>query len=262
MIRALRTGASGMTAQQLNVDTIANNLSNINTTGFKRSKVEFQDVLYQNLRQAGSSASAENIIPVSLEIGYGSKPISTSRIFNEGSLTPTDQPLDLAITGDGFFQISMADGSIAYSRDGSFKLSADGRVVTNDGFFLMPDLTIPQDAEQISVGLDGTVQVYLPGQPEPQDIGRMELAKFLNPGGLNAVGHNLFTATVSSGDPILGNPSEGGFGEVAQGYLEMSNVEVVEEMVNMIIAQRAYEINSKAIQTADDMASLANNLKR
>ncbi len=262
MIRALRTGASGMVAQQLNVDTIANNLSNINTTGFKRSKVEFQDVLYQNIRSAGTNATAESMVPVNLEIGYGSKPISTSRIFSEGSLTPTDQPLDLAISGDGFFQITMPDGTTAYSRDGSFKLSSDGRVVTNDGFFLVPDLTIPQDAEMISVGMDGSVQVSLPGQGEPQDIGQLELAKFLNSGGLNAIGHNLFTSTVSSGDPILGNPAGAGFGEIAQGYLEMSNVEVVEEMVNMIIAQRAYEINSKAIQTADDMASLANNLKR
>ncbi len=262
MIRALRTGASGMIAQQLNVDTIANNLSNINTTGYKRSKVEFQDVLYQNVRAAGTNVSAESVVPVNLEIGYGSKPISTSRIFSEGNLSPTNQPLDLAITGDGFFQVSMPDGTISYTRDGSFKLSADGRIVTNDGFFLVPDLTIPQDAETISVGIDGNVQVSLPGQAEPQDIGQLELAKFLNPGGLNAIGHNLYQPTVSSGDPILGNPAGEGFGEIAQGYLEMSNVEVVEEMVNMIIAQRAYEINSKAIQTADDMASLANNLKR
>ncbi len=262
MIRALRTGASGMIAQQLNVDTIANNLSNINTTGYKRSKVEFQDVLYQNVRAAGTNVSAESVVPVNLEIGYGSKPISTSRIFSEGNLSPTNQPLDLAITGDGFFQVSMPDGTISYTRDGSFKLSADGRIVTNDGFFLVPDLTIPQDAEMISVGIDGTVQVELPGQAEPQDIGQLELAKFLNPGGLNAIGHNLYQPTVSSGDAILGNPAGQGFGEIAQGYLEMSNVEVVEEMVNMIIAQRAYEINSKAIQTADDMASLANNLKR
>ncbi len=262
MIRALRTGASGMMAQQLNVDTIANNLSNINTTGFKKSKVEFQDVLYQNVRRAGTNVATENVVPVSLEIGYGSKPISTSRIFSEGSLLPTDQPLDIAITGPGFFQITRPDGSTAYSRDGSLKLSADGRMVTNDGFFLIPDMTIPQDAVQISIGIDGTVQVKLPGQPEPQEIGRIELAKFLNPSGLSAIGHNLFVTTAASGDPILGNPSEDGFGELAQGYLEMSNVEVVEEMVNMIIAQRAYEINSKAIQTADDMASLANNLKR
>jgi flagellar basal-body rod protein FlgG len=179
-----------------------------------------------------------------------------------GDLLPTDQPLDVAITGDGFFQVTMPDGSTAYTRDGSLKLSADGRIVTNDGFFLVPDLTIPQDTTHISIGINGIVQVQLPGQAEPQDIGRFELAKFLNPGGLNAIGHNLYTISAASGDPILGNPSEAGFGELTQGYLEMSNVEVVEEMVNMIIAQRAYEINSKAIQTADDMTSLANNLKR
>ena len=262
MIRALRTGASGMIAQQLNVDTIANNLANVNTTGFKKSKVEFQDVLYQNVRRAGTNVSTENVVPVNLEVGYGAKPISTSRIYSVGDLMPTNQPLDLTITGDGFFQITMPDGSTAYTRDGSFKLSADGRMVTNDGFFLVPDITIPQDATGISVGIDGTVQVKLPGQPEPQDLGQIELAKFLNPGGLDAVGHNLFLMSASSGDAILGNAGQDGFGELAQGYLEMSNVEVVDEMVNMIIAQRAYEINSKAIQTSDDMLSLINNLKR
>jgi len=262
MISALRTGASGMIAQQLNVDTIANNLSNVNTTGFKKSKVEFQDVLYQNVRRAGTNVATENVVPVNLEIGYGSKPISTSRIFSEGELQATDQPLDLAITGPGFYQISMPDGTLGYTRDGSFKLSADGRIVTNDGFYLVPELTIPQDATQISCGINGTIQVTLPGQSQPQELGRIELAKFLNPGGLNAIGHNLYVASAASGDAILGNPSANGFGEVAQGYLEMSNVEVVEEMVNMIIAQRAYEINSKAIQTADEMSSLANNLKR
>ncbi len=262
MIRALRTGASGMIAQQLNVDTIANNLSNVNTTGYKKSKIEFQDVLYQNVRRAGTNVATENVVPVNLEVGYGTKPISTSRIYSVGELQATNQPLDLAITGNGFFQVMKPDGSTAYTRDGSFKLSADGRLVTNDGFFLVPDTTIPQDAEEIAVGINGAVQVTIPGQTEPQEVGRIELAKFVNPGGLNALGHNLFEPTPASGDAILGNPAENGFGELAQGYLEMSNVEVVEEMVNMIIAQRAYEINSKAIQTADDMASLANNLKR
>lgn len=262
MIRALRTAASGMIAQQLNVDTIANNLSNLNTTGFKKSKVEFQDVLYQNVRRAGTNVSTENVVPVNLEIGYGSRPVSTSRIFSLGNMMRTDQPLDIAITGSGFFQVMRPDGSTAYTRDGSFKISADGRIVTNDGFFLVPDITIPQDSMEISIGIDGMFQTSLPGQTNPQDIGQIELAKFLNPGGLNAIGHNLLIPSASSGDAILGTPATGGFGELAQGYLEMSNVEVVEEMVNMIIAQRAYEINSKAIQTADDMASLANNLKR
>jgi flagellar basal-body rod protein FlgG len=251
-----------MIAQQLNVDTIANNLANVNTTGFKKSKVEFQDVLYQNVRRAGTNVATENVVPVNLEVGYGSKPISTSRNYSEGDLTPTNQPLDLAIAGQGFFQIAMPDGTTSYTRDGSFKLSADGRMVTNDGFFLVPDMTIPQDATQVSVGIDGTVQVKLPGQAEPQDLGQIELAKFLNPAGLDAIGHNLFVMTASSGDAILGNAGQDGFGELAQGYLEMSNVEVVDEMVNMIIAQRAYEINSKAIQTSDDMLSLTNNLKR
>ncbi|MEW5875963.1 MAG: flagellar basal-body rod protein FlgG [Candidatus Zixiibacteriota bacterium] len=262
MIKALRTAASGMVAQQMNIDTIANNLANVNTTGFKKSKVEFQDVLYENVRRAGTNVAAQNVVPVNLEVGYGSKPIATVRTFSTGDLNMTDNPLDIAVQGNGFFQITMPDGTLAYSRDGAFKLSGDGRVVTSDGFFLSPEITIPQDTEGISVGIDGRVQVTLPGQTEPQEIGQIELAKFLNPAGLQALGHNLFVATASSGDAILGTPSENGFGQLAQGYLEMANVEVVDEMVNMIIAQRAYEINGKAIQTSDEMSRIANELKR
>jgi flagellar basal-body rod protein FlgG len=262
MIKALRTAASGMIAQQLNIDTIANNLANINTTGFKKSKVEFQDVLYDNVRRAGTNVSSENVVPVNLEIGYGSKPIATNRMFAEGDLSPTDNPLDVAIQGIGFFQISLPDGTAAYTRDGSFKVSGDGRLVTADGFFVTPEITIPQDAVSVSISIDGKVQVTLPNQTEPQEVGQLQLAKFLNPAGMQAIGHNLYLASISSGDPILGNPSESGFGELAQGYLEMSNVEVVDEMVNMIIAQRTYEINAKAIQTSDEMSSVANQLKR
>ncbi len=262
MIKALRTAASGMIAQQLNIDTIANNLANVNTTGFKKSKVEFQDVLYDRLRGAGTNVSAQNVVPVSLEIGYGSKPIATTRMFAEGDLSATNNPLDVAVQGIGFFQISLPDGTTAYTRDGSFKVSGDGRLVTSDGFFAVPEITIPQDAVSVSIGIDGKVQVTLPGQPQPQEVGQLQLAKFLNPSGLQAVGHNLYVNSVSAGDPILGNPSENGFGELAQGYLEMSNVQVVDEMVNMIIAQRAYEINAKAIQTSDEMSSVANQLKR
>ncbi|MBD3298791.1 MAG: flagellar basal-body rod protein FlgG [candidate division Zixibacteria bacterium] len=262
MIKALRTAASGMVAQQLNIDTIANNLANVNTTGYKKSKVEFQDVLYENVRRAGTNVSAENVVPVNLQVGYGAKPIATVRTFDTGDLNPTDNPLDVAIQGNGFFQVSMPDGTVAYTRDGAFKVSSDGRLVTADGFFMTPEITLPQDTEAISVGIDGRVQVSLPGQLDPQEVGQIELAKFLNPGGLNAIGHNLFLATASSGDAILGNPSENGFGELAQGYLEMANVEVVDEMVNMILAQRAYEINAKAIQTSDDMSRIANELKR
>jgi flagellar basal-body rod protein FlgG len=251
-----------MIAQQMNIDTIANNLANVNTTGFKKSKVEFQDVLYQKVRTAGTNVAAENVVPVNLEVGYGSKPVATTRTFETGDMNPTNNPLDLAIQGNGFFQVSMPDGTIGYSRDGAFKLSGDGRLVTSDGFFLEPEITLPQDTIAISVGIDGRVQVSLPGQIEPQEVGQIELAKFLNPAGLQALGHNLYSASVASGDAILGNPSENGFGQLAQGYLELANVEVVDEMVNMILAQRAYEINAKAIQTSDDMSRIANDLKR
>jgi flagellar basal-body rod protein FlgG len=251
-----------MIAQQMNIDTIANNLANVNTTGFKKSKVEFQDVLYEKVRTAGTNVASQNVVPVNLEIGYGSKPIATARSFETGEMNPTDNPLDLAIQGNGFFQVTMPDGTIGYTRDGAFKLSGDGRLVTSDGFFLEPEITLPQDTVGIAIGIDGRVQVTLPGQIEPQEVGQIELAKFLNPAGLQALGHNLYTASVASGDAILGSPSENGFGQLAQGYLEMANVEVVDEMVNMILAQRAYEINAKAIQTSDDMSRIANDLKR
>lgn len=262
MIKALRTAASGMIAQQMNIDTIANNLANINTTGFKKSSVEFQDVLYEKIRRAGTLLTSLNMIPTHLEVGYGTKPVATSRQFSAGDLNPTDNPLDIAIQGGGMFQITLPDGTLSYTRDGSLKVSNDGRLVTSDGFFLEPEITLPQDTIAVSIGIDGRVQVTLPGQIEPQEIGQMELAKFINPGGLEAIGHNLFRATAASGDPILGVPSENGFGETAQGYLELSNVEIVDEMVKMIIAQRAYETNSKAIQTADEMSQIANNLRR
>lgn len=262
MIRAMRTAASGMVAQQMNVDNIANNLANINTTGFKRSKVEFQDVLYQNFRRAGTASAVGTEIPTNLAIGYGSRAVATVRDFSPGDLMLTGNPLDMAISGPGFFQIQMPDGTTAYTRDGTFKLSADGRLVTSDGFYLQPEITIPQDATAVSIGIDGEVTVLLVGASESQSLGQMELARFINPAGLSAVGHNLLTITSASGQPILGAPSQDGLGRIDQGALEVSNVQVVDEMVNMIIAQRAYEINSKAIQTSEEMAQIANNLKR
>jgi flagellar basal-body rod protein FlgG len=262
MIKAMRTAASGMYAQQLNVDTIANNLANVNTTGYKKSKVQFQDVLYTKLRTAGAETVAGSRTPVGLDVGYGTKPVATQRSFTEGTLQQTGNPLDLAIEGDGFYQITMPNGETAYSRDGSFKLSADGQLVTADGFYLQPSISIPPETESISISADGVVSAKIPGDVQPQEIGQIELAKFINPAGLEAIGHNLFLATGSTGAPIIGNPTLEGFGRINQGYLEMSNVEVVEEMVNMIMAQRAYEINSKAIQTSDEMSQLASNLKR
>jgi flagellar basal-body rod protein FlgG len=262
MIKAMRTAAAGMSAQQMNVDVIANNLANVNTTGYKKSKIEFQDVLYQKLRSAGAESAAGSTIPIDLEVGYGTRPVATQRSFTMGQMQMTGNPLDIAIEGNGFFQVQLPDGTTAYTRDGSFKMSADGQVVTIDGFFVQPSLTIPSDATDISISADGYVSVIIPGTDEPQEIGQIELAKFVNAEGLEAIGHNLFIATVASGQATLGNPSLEGFGRLNQGALELSNVEIVDEMVNMIVAQRAYEINSKAIQTSEEMSQVANNLKR
>ena len=262
MIKAMRTAASGMSAQQLNVDTIANNLANVNTTGFKRTKVEFQDVLYQNIKTAGSATAAGTQRPVGLSVGYGTRASATHRHFTTGDLTLTSNPLDLAISGDGFFQIQYPDGTTVYSRDGAFKIASDGRLVNSDGFYLLPEVTVPDDAIAISVGSDGTIEVSQFGQGLPVQIGQLELARFVNPSGLNALGSNLYKITAASGDALVDVPTKSGLGQIDQGYLEGSNVKVVDEMVNMIIAQRAYEMNAKAIQTADDMSSIANNLKR
>jgi flagellar basal-body rod protein FlgG len=262
MIKAMRTAATGMIAQQMNVDNIANNLANVNTTGFKKSKVEFQDVLYQNFRKAGTVTAVGAEAPTELAIGYGTKAVSTNRQFTEGDLTSTGNPLDVAIEGDGFYQIQYPDGTTAYTRDGTFKVSGDGRIVTSEGYPLLPEITIPTDAESISVGTDGTVEVMQVGNDTPVQLGQIELARFVNPAGLSAIGRNLLVKTVASGEPITDLPTQSGLGQLNQGYLEMSNVKVVDEMVNMIVAQRAYEMNSKAIQTADDMAQIANSLKR
>lgn len=259
MSRAMRTAATGMMAQQLNVDTIANNLANVNTTGFKRSKIEFQDLLYQTVRRSGISGAEA---PVELQIGYGVRPVATQRIFSQGDITQTNNALDLSIEGDGFFQIMRPDGTVCYTRDGTFKLSADGEIVTSDGFALEPELSLPENATDIHITRDGVLSVLIAGETESQEIGQIELARFINPAGLNALGRNLFAATEASGDAMEGVPGTEGFGMLSQGYLELSNVEVVEEMVNMIIAQRAYEISAKAVQTAEDMSSMANNLRR
>jgi flagellar basal-body rod protein FlgG len=258
----MRTAASGMSAQQMNVDTIANNLANVNTTGFKRSKMEFQDLLYSSVRKAGVSAATGTTVPTSLEVGYGTRPVATVRQFAVGDLSETGNPLDMAIEGNGFYQITMPDGTTAYSRDGSFKVSQDGQLTTSDGFFVTPEITVPTEAESISVGFDGRVYAKISGQVDPQELGQIELARFINPAGLEAIGHNLFRTSAASGEAVTGVPGEDGLGSIAQGYLELSNVDVVAEMVNMIVAQRAYEINSKAIQTSDDMSGIANSLKR
>lgn len=262
MIKAMRTAASGMSGQQMNIDNIANNLANVNTTGFKKSKLEFQDVLYQNYRRAGTSSAVGATVPTNLAIGYGTKPVATTREFSVGDFTQTGNPLDMAISGDGFYQVLMPDGTTSYTRDGTFKMSAEGQIVTSDGFLMYPEVSVPEDSTSMSISIDGEISVILFGNSEPQAIGNIELARFVNPSGLSAVGHNLYVQTGASGDPILGTPTQDGLGKIEQGYLEMSNVAIVDEMVNMIVAQRAYEINSKVIQTSDDMAQIANALKR
>ena len=262
MIRCLWTSATGMQAQALNLDVISNNLSNVNTSGFKKSRAEFQDLLYETLRPAGASSSQDTQVPAGIQLGHGARPSTVLKIFSQGDMENTKNELDLAIEGDGFFQIILPNGETAYTRDGAFKLDRDGRVVNSDGFVLEPEITIPSDAVTISVGMDGTVSVLQAGDSTPRDIGTIELARFVNPAGLVSMGKNLFIRSEASGDDITGTAGADGLGTLAQGFLEMSNVSVVDEMVNMITAQRAYETNSKAIQTADDMLQIANNIKR
>jgi flagellar basal-body rod protein FlgG len=262
MMRSLYTAASGMSGQQFNIDTIANNLANVNTAGFKKSRADFQDLLYQSIRYAGTPVTSGAQIPTSIEVGHGVRPVATQKIFTHGTPKSTENPLDLAIEGDGFFQILLPDGTIAYTRDGAFKKDGEGRLVTSDGFYLEPEIIIPEEAVEIAIGADGTVAVKLAGESEPQVIGQIELARFINPAGLQSMGRNLYLATAASGVPTVGTPGMDGLGSIAQGFLEMSNVQVVEEMVNMITSQRAYEVNSRAIQAADEMLQTANNLRR
>lgn len=261
-MRALWTAVTGMIAKQLDIDVIANNLANVNTPGFKKSRAEFQDLIYQTLRLPGSTQAEGLLVPTGSQVGLGTRTSAISKLFSQGDFVQTGNLLDLAIEGEGFFQVQLPDGTTAYTRDGSFKLDAEGRIVTSDGYPLQPPITIPREATHIAIGADGTVTVNLPGQAVPQQAGRIELARFANPEGLSSIGRNLFTTTAASGDAAVGAPGAEGFGTLAQGFLEMSNVKVVEEMVRMIIAQRAYEATSKAVSTADEMWGMANNLKR
>jgi flagellar basal-body rod protein FlgG len=262
MLRALHTAASGMEAQQLNIDTIAHNLANINTSGFKARKAQFQDLLYQNIRQAGASNTATTELPVGLQVGLGTKPVSSEILFTQGDFAATNNPLDMVIQGQGFFQIRQANGQIGYTRNGSFHMDSDGNMVTSEGDVLDPQITIPQDQTGINIGADGTVSVTLAGQSEPQQVGRIELAYFQNPSGLQNIGGSLFIPTQASGDAVTGTPGENGLGTLLSGFIEQSNVSVVEEMVSMIVSQRAYEANSKVIRTADEMFTQANNVIR
>ncbi len=249
-----------MNSQQLNLDVIANNLANVNTTGFKRSKIEFQDLLYQTTRSAGAELGGGNQLPTGSQIGNGSRMVATSKVFTNGTLTHTGERLDVAVQGDGFFEVQMPDGTKAYTRDGALKTSSDGRVTTSDGLPLQGGWQpIPSGTTSITISSDG--QVNLTGSSGAQNF-RVQLVRFANPGGLESLGRNLFRETPASGTAEQGNPGENGYGELSQGYLEMSNVTVVEEMVNLIMAQRAYEVNSKAVQASDEMMQMSNNLKR
>ncbi len=262
MMRALWTSASGMEAQQLQIDVIANNLANVNTAGFKKSKVNFQDLLYQSLSFPGAISSSETQLPTGSQVGLGARPVAVQKLFSQGDFQMTRNELDLAIEGPGFFQITLPNGETVYTRDGAFKLNGQGEIVNAEGYRLEPGITIPEDATAISVGSDGTVSVMRPGQTGFSEVGRIVLVRFANPSGLMAIGRNAFVPTDSSGDPIEGTPGQDGLGTISQGFLEMSNVNIVEEMVAMIVAQRAYEINSKAIQASDEMLQMINNMKR
>ena len=262
MIRSLWSAATGMQAQNLNIDVISNNLANVSTSGYKRSRADFQDLLYQTLRSPGVASSADTEVPSGIQVGHGTRPSATQKIFTQGDFQNTENDLDMAIEGDGFFQVIQPNGEIAYTRAGTFKLDSDGRVVTSDGFPMEPELTIPADTVALSIGTDGTVSVLLYGETAATQIGNIELAQFTNPTGLQSIGRNLFIPTTASGDATAGTPGEEGLGTLAQGYLELSNVSVVDEMVNMIVAQRAYETNSKTIQASDEMLQTATNLKR
>ncbi|MCK4578848.1 MAG: flagellar basal-body rod protein FlgG [Candidatus Marinimicrobia bacterium] len=262
MIRSLRTAALGMGAQQLQLDVIANNLANVNTTGFKRSSVEFQDVLYETIVSGAGEGGPGQEKPSEIQVGHGNRAVSTFRTFAQGAVEQTENPLDLAIDGDGFFQVLRPDGSYAYSRDGSFRISSDGYIVSASGLRLGSEISLPAETGSVNISQDGIVSVLLSGEIEPSEIGQLELAKFVNPAGLLAIGGNLYEETVASGPPSLGFPSDEGFGVTLQGFLEKSNVDVVQEMINMIVAQRAYEINSKAVKSADEMLAVANNIRR
>ncbi|HEX3019415.1 MAG TPA: flagellar basal-body rod protein FlgG [Chitinispirillaceae bacterium] len=262
MIQCMMTAATGMEAQQLYMDTISNNLSNVNTAGFKRSKIEFQDLMYQTLREPGVRNFEGAMAPAGIETGLGVRPAATQRIFEQGAPNKTENDLDWAIQGEGLFQITLPDGGTAYTRDGSFKLSSDGSIVTSSGFLLSSQITVPEGSSELTIAADGRVSVKLQGEDTSTDIGQIELARFINPSGLRSLGGNLFQVTDASGEPVVSYPGEEGTGTIMQGYTESSNVQVVDEMVNMISAQRAFEIVSKSIQCAEDMLQVASNLKR
>ncbi|AJC91016.1 flagellar basal-body rod protein FlgG [Campylobacter subantarcticus] len=264
MLRSLYTAASGMVSQQTQIDVTSNNISNVNTVGYKKSRAEFADLMYQTMKYAGTSTSSTTKHPSGIEVGLGSRVTAVSKIFSEGSLKQTSTSgLDMAIAGNnGFFQIQMPDGTIAYTRNGQFSKDAEGNIVNSDGYRLLPEMTIPEDATAINVASDGTVSVMQPGNTAETQIGQIELVNFINPAGLHALGDNLLVETDASGAPIAGIAGENGFSVIKHGFVELSNVQLVEEMTDLITGQRAYEAGSKAITTSDDMLGIVNQLKR
>jgi flagellar basal-body rod protein FlgG len=251
-----------MTTQQTNIDTISNNLANVNNVGFKKSRAHFEDLIYQEVKPAGAISAAGLTHPTGIQVGLGSKVSSIEKVHSQGNFQYTGTNLDIAIEGDGYFQVQLPNGDIGYTRAGSLKIDTNGNLVNPNGYLMEPAITIPDDATEVTFGEDGTVSVMLPGQQEAQEIGQLELARFINPAGLKSIGKNMFLATGASGEPVVGIPGQESFGNIAQNILEMSNVNVVEEMVSMITGQRAYEINAKAVQTGDEMLQIVNNLKR
>ncbi len=261
MLRAIRTAATGMSAQQAGVDNIANNLANANTTGYKRSNIVFHDLLYETV-QASGPGEASGTQPATMQMGHGAAAIATVRNFTQGSLIESGNVFDMAVNGDGFLQVQRPDGSIAYTRDGTLTRDAEGNLVTQAGLAIEPNISVPQEAIEVHISLDGIVSVRLQGETDMTQVGQIELARFSNPNGLNAIGGNLFEQTEASGEPTIGTPGQDGLGSVMQGFVESANVDVVQEMVNLIAAQRAYEINSKMITTGEEMLQIANQIKR
>ena len=253
MMRSLWISKTGMEAQQTQLDTISHNLANVSTNGYKRSHAVFEDLMYQNLRQAGGNSSEQTTLPTGLQLGLGTRAVATSRVFSQGNLQQSSNPLDLAVRVSGFFQVQMPDGVVGYTRDGSVQVDAQGALGTNNGYPVQPGITIPTAAQSVTIAADGTVSVMLAGQTQAQTVGQLQLVNFVNPAGLEPKGQNLFTETTASGTPTAGTPGLNGLGSIQQGYVETSNVNVVEELVQMIQTQRAYELNSKAIQTSDQM---------
>ncbi|QCD52782.1 flagellar basal-body rod protein FlgG [Campylobacter sp. RM16192] len=262
MMRSIYSAATGMIAQQTQIDVTSHNISNVNTMGYKKNRAEFADLMYQVMEYAGTSTSSTTKSPTGIEVGLGVRPTAITKIFSQGHFKETSNNLDMVIAGNGFFQVQLPDGTTAYTRNGAFKLDSEGTIVNSDGYILLPQMSVPANATQISVGVDGTISVLQPGNTEMVQIGQIELANFINPSGLHALGDNNYLPTGSSGDVVTGIGGIDGFGTIRQGFVEMSNVQLVEEMTDLITGQRAYEANSKAITTSDDMLQIVNNLKR